>query len=176
MKNNYFLKLFLKNKGNKILSFSLMGKLLGVLSSIVIVRILSVADFGEIQYALALVALITPFIGFGANLSLLRFGSVINSNLKRKLLYNATQRYGFIFSLFIIVIILFLNETIPLLFSVDHLILIILSTKLIFDFVLSLQQNYIRILGQNSFFANTQLFLSVSLLFFNVIFSYWRSR
>ncbi|QWF33146.1 MULTISPECIES: polysaccharide biosynthesis C-terminal domain-containing protein [unclassified Pseudoalteromonas] len=79
MKSQKFIAGLFKRKAQWVLSSSLMTKFTGLLLSLIVVRLLTVEDYGVITLYKTIFLFLIPLIGLGLNHSLLRFGAIASS-------------------------------------------------------------------------------------------------
>ncbi|MFK2371036.1 hypothetical protein ACIXNP_03750 [Bacteroides fragilis] len=87
-----FISGFIKRGGFSVFLSTALVKICAALLSIIVVQLLSKDDYGVLSYVLSIYAIAIVVAGFGGNYSLLRFGSIVNSFIKRKQYYYYTQR------------------------------------------------------------------------------------
>ncbi|KMQ69570.1 hypothetical protein ACM39_00440 [Chryseobacterium sp. FH2] len=101
-----FLKNFFNNQGQYVLVSLLLGKICAFLSSLFIIKLLPERDFGMMSIVAALFAAFASCTGLGSYQSLLRFGSVADSDILKKQLSGYLLIRGFIYQLILTVIFL----------------------------------------------------------------------
>ena len=83
-------------------------RIVQVVLSVLIIRLLSKEEYGNLSYAFSITQLILPFSGAGLYISLLHFGSIHNGKDQQNQLFSYTLNRGFIYSALIVVLILLL--------------------------------------------------------------------
>jgi len=101
-----FLKNFFSNQGHYVLVSLLIGKICAFLSSLFIIRLLPEKDFGTMSIVAALFATFASCTGLGSYQSLLRFGSLAESDCTKKKLSGYLLVKGFIYQLIITLVFL----------------------------------------------------------------------
>ena len=95
------LKSFNDRGGWHIFTSNILLKIVQFILGILIIRLLTKEDYGNLSYALTFIQLLVPFSGAGLFWSLLHFGP-IQENLEDKVkLFNFSLKRGFIYSFFI---------------------------------------------------------------------------
>ena len=82
--NSDFISGFIKRGGFSVFFSTALVKISAALLSIIVVQLLTKEDYGILSYVLSIYAIAIVIAGFGGNYSLLRFGSIVNSFLKKK--------------------------------------------------------------------------------------------
>ncbi len=77
---------------------------------ILIIRLLTKEDYGNLGYAFSITQLIIPFSGAGLYLSLLHFGGIQKNDLNKDKLFVHTIQHGFLYSLLLFSILFFLSS------------------------------------------------------------------
>lgn len=95
----FFLQNFLKNQGQYVLVSLLIGKICAFLSSLFIIKLLPVEDFGRMSIVAAIFAVFSSCTGLGSYQSLLRYGAILDSEVLKKKLSAYLLRQGFIYQL-----------------------------------------------------------------------------
>ena len=141
------------------------AKVVGFFASLVVVRLLTSDIYGSISYARSIIAIINPFVGFGAMYSLLRFGSISSSDEEKNALFRYSLTRGAFFS-FLIIIFLFLFSWVYS-FKIEsaRIYLVILSFSLLTEGLFETLQSYKRIKKKNKEYAISN-FIKNSLGFF----------
>ncbi len=76
---------------------------------ILIIRLLTKEDYGNLGYAFSITQLIIPFSGAGLYLSLLHFGGIQKNDLNKDKLFVHTIQHGFLYSLLLFSMLFFLS-------------------------------------------------------------------
>lgn len=159
-----FLKDFYQNSGTWIMVSTLLNKVVLFAIKIIILMLMEKAVFGQISYALTLIAFFTPFVGLGSPAGLLRFGSIEKNEVERKKITD----YAFTTGLFNTLISIVLLYVIFYLFESDEksiwIFISILIWRMLSLFLSSHQSVQMRINHKNKLFG--QYDISNSILLF----------
>ena len=93
-----FFREFVKRKGLLVLVSSVIEKVGGLLIVFIATNLISKGEYGLIIYANTSLMFIMPFLGFGIHQSLIRYGSLSNSQIDKKYLFNIVLRKGLKYS------------------------------------------------------------------------------
>jgi len=108
---------FIRRGGFHIFSSTILLRIVQFVLSVLLIRLLSKDQFGDLSYAFSITQLIIPFSGGGLYLALLHFASIRSDTREKLSLFSHTIRRGFIYSLLLVVIILLsaglLTSTMP---------------------------------------------------------------
>jgi len=156
-----------------IFSSTIINKLSAFLLSIIVIRILTKNMYGDISYAKAIIQMVIPFAGLGANFSLLRFGSIAKDNEKKNNLFRYALIQGTFYSLILLVVVIGATYLFDLKIKTARIYILILSFQLISIFLLKITQSYFRVLKLNKIFAYSQIINSFSLLIVGIILTYF---
>lgn len=159
-----FLSGFVKRDGLSVLSSSFLTKLSGILLSIVVVRLLSVKDYGDIAFAISITGVLAAFGGIGSNWSLLRFGPGLPSVSSKFQMFRYTVRMGSRYTLPVIVLIIIASFFLPSNFKDSKAYLIILSFGILTTFLYQSLESYFRIICKNKIYSKFNVIGSVTLL------------
>ena len=172
MKRQKFIEGLLTRKGQWILSSSLLTKFSGLLLSLIIVRILSVDDYGIITLYKTIFLFLTPLVGLGLNHSLLRYGALSSDrDYKIELLFN-TILLGITASFGVGCVVFYLLPHLPNLFFNSSLFLF---AFMFYQglFVLNSIFNFYRIIDNNKAYSLLSATFSLITLFFTCMFVYF---
>jgi O-antigen/teichoic acid export membrane protein len=147
------IKTYIERGGAHVFSASLFTKISKFISSVIIVRILSPEEYGNIVYATALLNALRPFSGFGANHSVLRFGSIAKTNNEKKKLFTYSLTRGLGFSLLLTGAVLAFSGILTKKMPDSRIFLLICAFQLITFFPEVSLQSLFRILKRNKTFA-----------------------
>ena len=98
-----FLQNFLKNDGFFVFSAFMIEKLVMLVNTIFIVKMIPQDEFGRITLIASVLAFISPWSGFGSLQVLMKFGSAEQNDVKRKELSQKLFRNGIVYQLFLCV-------------------------------------------------------------------------
>jgi O-antigen/teichoic acid export membrane protein len=108
---------FTQRGGIHIFSSTILLRTVQFVLSVLLIRLLSKDQFGDLSYAFSITQLIIPFSGGGLYLSLLHYASIRSDAREKLSLFSHTIRRGFIYSLLLVAIILLsaglLTSTMP---------------------------------------------------------------
>ena len=107
-----FIVNFRARKGISVFFASIIEKIGGFSLVLIVTHFVSKGEFGLITYANTSLTFIIPFIGFGIHQGLVRYGSLTNSQLEKKHLFNITLKKGLLYSFFLMLIIVLLSPLI----------------------------------------------------------------
>ena len=77
------LKNFIDKEGTYVFASSLITKICSFLTSLILIRVLSPVEFGELAYVLSALAFFIPFSGGGMQHSFLRYAPMYSDKKKR---------------------------------------------------------------------------------------------
>jgi len=97
---------FTRRGGFYIFSSTILLRIIQFILSILLIRLLSKEDYGNLSYAFSITQLIVPFSGAGLYLALLHFGPIQKSDEERIRLFAYTMRQGFVASLVLMALII----------------------------------------------------------------------
>lgn len=167
---NSFISDFVKRGGVSILLSTALVKFSSTILSIIIVRLLSKAEYGELSFILSIYSIAIVIAGCGGNFSLLRYGSITKSYSERKSYYNYTLVNG-LKNVFIVGLILCILP-----FIIDKkgdIIYYILVTLSLFPYyALEVLRSYLRIINLNRLYSKLNIWNSLSLLIFAIVLTY----
>ena len=159
-----FIANFRARKGVSIFFASIIEKIGGFLLVLIVTHFVSKGEFGFITYANTSLTFIIPFIGFGIHQGLVRYGSLANSQLEKKYLFNITLKKGLLYSFFLMAIIVLLSPLISRNLEASQPYIIILSMQLVSLFVLEIVKIYIRLVNLNKLYAKVAITNTVVLV------------
>jgi O-antigen/teichoic acid export membrane protein len=166
--NSEFISGFIKRGGFSVFFSTAFVKISTALLSIVVVQLLSKEDYGVLSFVLSIYAIAIVIAGLGGNYSLLRFGSIVNSFLKKKQYYYYTQkvgvRYTFVVAAFVIIYSFFLPQGM----RSARPIIIYMCLGLYSFYILETMRSYFRIVNLNRIYSKINVYNSVILLLLTV--------
>lgn len=174
MKNSIdFIKGFLGRAGSYVFSSAVISRGLSFLTSWIAIKLIDTKELGAVIFAFQIIAFILPLAGFGLNQGLLRYGSLVKSNLEKNNLFVYTLKYG----VFISIILSFLISILSFFFNFDldktQFYLILLSLGLTTHYILGLIKIQFLIHKKNKTFALVDLIYNVLLIISVTILSYY---
>lgn len=159
-----FLQKFNANSGTWVFAATLFNKLILFVIKLGILFYFEKAVYGQITYAVSIVAFFTPFVGLGSPSGLLRYGSIVKSAQEKKEISHYVFTQGLGFSLMMAVLLL----PIVWFFAKDnattYLFLAILCFRVVSLFLFNYQSVEMRIQDLNKRFAQFDLVNSLLLL------------
>ncbi|WP_124059174.1 oligosaccharide flippase family protein [Vaginisenegalia massiliensis] len=162
--------------GFHILLSSIISNISGLVLTIIIVRILSQNEYGELMFLQSFVTVFIPFAGLGLNYSLLRFGAIAKTENEKNKIFSLCLKYGFISSLIISAVyclaVIFGNVKIV---TTNYLI-VLNALYLITYFLKELSQSYLRIVHKNKQFAYSNIVFSLLVLILGVAGTYFLNQ
>jgi oligosaccharide repeat-containing polymerase len=164
-----FIKGFTKRGGFSVLFSTALIKISAAFLSIVVVQLLSKEDYGILSYVLSVYTIAIVIAGFGGNFSLLRFGSIANSFLKKKQYYFYTLRNGLKYVSVIVVIVIIYSFLVPQKMTKACPLIILMSVGLYGHYMLETMRSYFRIVNLNRTYSKINVYNSVILLLLTVI-------
>lgn len=175
MKNkliDFFLN-FKKRGGYHIFISTLLSQFIQMIITIVVVRMLTPTEYGEITFIQSFISLFIPFSGMGLNYSLLRFGAIAETSSKSRRIYKICLKYGLVASTVLYMIVCFLGFVLNFSLISNYIYLYIFSLMLISTFLQETAQSYLRVLDKNVAFARNNILFSVLLFVTSVAGTYF---
>jgi len=139
--------------------------------SVLTVRLLTQEDYGNISFALSIIAIASAFSGLGAYWSLLRFGPTLRSFSERHTIFIYTIKKGTIFTFGILTILIVFSFFLPKSINHSKIYLIILSFSLVTQFLYESYKSYLRIINRNRAYSYSNVVGSIFSFLFGVILS-----
>jgi O-antigen/teichoic acid export membrane protein len=164
MNLNVFIRNFIKRKGLLVAGSSIVEKISGFLLVIIATQYLSKSDFGLLTYANTILVFLLPFFGFGMHQALIRFGSIVNSQIEKKNLFIFTLKKGIKFSVILLILIIILSPILTSNLKNSRIYLLILSFQLISLFMYQMICIYSRLLNLNKLYAQITVLKSFFLV------------
>lgn len=168
MSTTQFIKSFINRKGGHILFSFLFIKVVNFVVALVVVRLLTKAEYGFIAYAVTIISFVVPFMGAGVHQGFLRYGSICGSQIGKRDLFRRTIKKGLLFSAIIAVLIILLIPFITSYLAGSALFLGILTFQLIALLLLQFVGIYCRLLHLNKLFAQIEISNSALLFVGNI--------
>ncbi|WP_155268167.1 oligosaccharide flippase family protein, partial [Bacteroides fragilis] len=144
-----FISGFIKRGGFSVFFSTALVKISAALLSIIVVQLLTKEDYGILSYVLSIYAIAIVIAGFGGNYSLLRFGSIVNSFLKKKQYYYYTQRIGIKYTSVVVAIIVVYSCFLPEGMKNAQPLVIYMCLGLYSFYMLETMRSYFRIVNLN---------------------------
>lgn len=160
---------FIKRGGFSVLFSTALVKLSAALLSIVVVQLLSKEDYGILSYVLSIYAIAIVIAGFGGYFSLLRFGSIVSSFIKKKQYYFYTQQKGLKYVLIVVIMVVIYSFWVPQRMESACPLIILMSLGLYGYYILETMRSYFRIVNLNRVYSKINVYNSIILLLLTVI-------
>lgn len=157
-----FFRSFLQNKGQYVFLSLLIGKICAFVTSLIIVRLLSSEEFGRVSVVSSIFAVFVSVSGFGSYQSLLRFGSVAETETAKKALSGQLFRQGFAYQIVLTLLFLFISLFFIKKFDDILQIFIFFSVRLLGTYFQTHIQTYLRITGNNLAFSRCTNFVNIA--------------
>ena len=168
-----FLKGFRKRKGTYIFSSVVISKLLSLLLSVIVIRILTKEDYGNLMYAYTVISFVMPFMGMGIFQSFIKYAPIQAFLHERKQLFKYTFFGGIIASIILIVILIIFTSFITSQIPNSYWYLILFSTLILSLFIFESVKNYLRIFYLNKAYAKLEILHSILVFLSGIILTYW---
>ena len=165
MKNSItsFIKEFSNRKGFRVLFSGLLIKFIGLILSILIVRILPEEEYGYIAFAISITGILTAFSGMGFNWSLLRYGAQSISQTDKLNLYTHSISKGTLYTIPLVLFVFVISFFLPEEMKSAQWYLVILSIGMITNYLLNVIKSFFRILNLNNVFSTINIYSSILL-------------
>lgn len=163
------LKSFKKRGGFHIFLSTIISKIIGMVVSLLVVRLISKNDYGIFSYALSFIKVLLPFAGLGLNHSFLRYGGLQETLEAKYALFKTLFYRGIIYSIIGVFILCLASPLIPFKIEGTRLIFCLLSVQIITTYMYDISNNYLRVLKLNKKYANSAIIFSVLYLAFNLM-------
>lgn len=148
---------FQKRGGVHIFSSTILLRIIQFILGILIIRLLSKEEYGNLSYALTLTQLIIPFSGAGLYLSLLHFGP-IQTELKAKVeLFNFSIQRGFLYSLIVMIAMIGLGQLVSLRMPGSVSYFRLFSIYILSYYLFQTAVSFLRVLKKNKAYAASLL-------------------
>ncbi len=166
-----FITKFFHRGGLWVFLSSILVKLSAGITSVIIVHLLTVDEYGSLAFALSIMGFFTVFGGMGANWSLLRFGALQHSFVEKYTLFRYSLKQGSIYTVFLILFIIITSFFLPPNFKQSSLLLAILSLGILSSFYLENIKSFYRIIKKNRLYSKINIINTIIVLFLSVIFT-----
>ena len=155
-----FLQNFLKNDGFFVFSAFMIEKLVMLVNTIFIVKMIPQDEFGRITLIASVLAFMSPWSGFGSLQVLMKFGSAEQNDVKRKELSQKLFRNGIVYQFFLCVGFIIIANLYAIKFDDLKWIILLFSIRLFGMFLQSHLTIDYRINGFNKKFALLNIFVN----------------
>lgn len=156
-----FIHDFFKRKGAYIFVAVSVAKVLSFLLSIVLIRLLTKEDYGNLMYAYTIISFVMPFMGMGIFQSFLKYAPIQKMMYQRKSLFRYTLIVGSLASLFLGVVLILLAFWITIKMPDAYWYLILFSLLIVSLFIFESVKNYLRIFYLNKAYARLEIIHAV---------------
>ena len=148
-----FLQNFWNNSGHFVFLSNIIAKICAFLTTILIIRLLPNDEFGMVTTVFSFFSIMVPFSGLGSTQSLLRFGSIAESDDEKKNLSHHLFRKGLYYQFFLMVIFLLAGYFFWPNSDNRYYIFVFFAVRLLGIFIFSHIQSEQRVQGNNRSFA-----------------------
>lgn len=163
-----FIQSFGQREGAYVLLATFFSKVVNFVVAIVVINLLSKTEYGLIAYAVTIISFIVPFMGAGIQQGLLRFGSLCQSQIEKKIFFHFALRRGLLYSLGIAIMVLIAIPFITVNMKGAAMYLGILSFQLIGLLLFQLVGIYCRLLNLNKLYSKIEITNSSFILLVNI--------
>ena len=164
---------FIYRKGGHIFSAAIISKILSFTLSLIIIRILTKEDYGNLKYAYTIISFIMPFMGMGIFQSFLKYAPVQKYLYERKSLFRYTFIKGCIASSLLILLIIIFSGLATQKVPNAYWYLITFSFLIISHFIFESIKNYLRIFYLNKAYAHLEIIHSVMVFISGAILTFY---
>lgn len=166
-----FIRAFFANKGQHVFLSLLITKICAFSGSLFMIRILPEKDFGLLSIVTSVFAIFAPFSGFGSSQSLVRFGSLSESEEEKMNLSAYLFRKGFYYHLILSIVFFLFAFVYTTHYYYIFYIFFFFTIRLVGVYFLSHIQAERRIYMKNKDFAIMNNVVNISGLLMMVVFS-----
>ncbi len=158
---NTFIHDFLKRKGAHVFSAVVLSKIFSLLLSIVVIRILTKEDYGNLMYAYTVVSFVMPFTGMGILQSFIKYAPIQKFMYQRKDIFRYTFIGGAVASVVLIAILIVFASLITTKMPQAYGYLLLFSFLIFSLFIFEAVKSYLRILYLNKPYAKLEIIHAV---------------
>jgi len=173
MSINGFIKGFVNRKGGYIFSSIVLSKLLSLLLSIFIIRILTKEDYGNLMYAYTIISFVMPFMGMGVFQSFIKYAPIQKFLFQRKTIFKYTFIGGIITSSILVAVIIIVAPLLTTEIPAAYKYLLLFSGLILSLFIFESVKNYLRIFYLNKAYAKLEILHSVFVFIFGLVLTYF---
>ena len=155
-----FINQFLHNKGLFVFLSILVEKIVGLVNTIFVVRLISQEDYGLITLIAALFGVFITLNGLGTIQGLLRFGSLEKEISSKKKLAQYIFKIGFIRHLYLLLVFVLAAFFYELKYESIWIIIGFFAFRMLGYYLYSFILNYYRVLNRNDFFAKISMIIN----------------
>lgn len=164
---------FKKRAGNYILIATIFSRILSLLSSWIALQLIEKTSLGIVLFSYNIILFLLPISGLGLPQSLIRFSALTNNKNDKNTIFLYVLKYGFIASIFIIILIIVSSFIIPFQFIDAQYYMIILSFLILPTFLFEIIRAQLRLNYDNKNYAYSEFIYSFLLLAFVTVLSYF---
>ncbi len=167
-----FLKNFFRNKGQYVFVSLLVAKLCAFASSLYIIRLLPVEEYGKMSIVASVFAIFSSVNGLGSSQGLLRFGSIATSSIEKKYLSQYFLKTGFAYQCIITILFLLCAIFYIPKYSDILWIFVLFSIRLVGYYFFNHAQSDLRIRNDNRAFARLNNIINIGGLIISLLGAY----
>ena len=171
MSSRKYISDFINRGGISVFISTGFVKFSAAILSIVVVRLLSKDEYGILAYALSLYGIGIVISGFGGQFSLLRYGSLLPSQSKKRSYYCSTM-VGGIKRTCILALIVSLSSFLPIHPKGSAWYVFLTGIALISFYIIELQRSYFRVLNLNRLYSRVNETYSILIVISVIISTY----
>ncbi len=164
---------FLKKDVSRVLFATALNKVLALLLSIIIVRMLTKTEYGLYTFAFNKMSILLIFSGFGIISGVMQFCSESRSLEEKRSIYKFGFSYGIIVNLLLSVILLIYSISAPMKIEGAAKYVFYLSAAPMFSFLYEYGNIYLRTQNKMSQYANSTNIHTLSYMIVSVVFTYF---
>lgn len=147
--------------GFYIFSSTILLRVIQFILGVLIIRLLSKEEYGNLGYALTLAQLIVPFSGAGLYLSLLHFGPIQSNQENKVKLFNFTIQRGFVYTIAVMILMISLAQLLALRMPGSVTYFRLLSVYILSYYLFHTAVSFLRVLKKNKAYAASLLLNSL---------------
>jgi len=170
-----FISAFLKRQGHFIFLSSMLVKLIALLTSVFVVRLLDKDAYGYIVYAMTIMAFFTPFSGLGVQHALLRYGAIQDRIVDKFNLYYDSIRRVLLYTIPLVLLIILASPVISMRLPGSKAYIIILSFMLLTMPLYQIYNVLMRIINRNKAYAVSSMIYTLTAFIISVCAAYFLS-
>lgn len=167
-----FIQKLMKSGFGHLFGSSVISKVLGFMSSVILVRLIPKTDYGIYSNADNILGMFCIFEGFGMVSTFLQYGST-NQGEKKKEIWSFCFYFSLLFQIALSIVILFISMTINFSIPGTGILLGAMSFLPIFRNIRDLQQVYLRTEFRNKEYARSNILTTVVTVITSCVFSFF---
>ncbi len=169
---NTFIQGFLKRNGAHVFSAVILSKVFSLLLSVIVIRILTKQDYGNLMYAYTVVSFVMPFMGMGIFQSFVKYAPIQKFMYQRKDIFRYTFIGGCVASLVLICLLILFSPIITLNMPDAYGYLLLFSFLIFSLFIFESVKSYFRILYLNKPYAKLEIIHAVLVFVLGSVLTY----